>query len=235
MNSRLAVSTAALGVLCAQSVNAAVVAAWDFNALPVAGVQITTAAPNVVAPNVVTTGVTPKANLAPRAFIQTKSIGGSTSSPLLSLSYLLKTEATADYVQFSVAPAAGYELDLSSLTMDVIRGSTSATRGYYVRSSVDGYASNLLYQANIPTANSEGATGTWLPQNANLSGLAAMQNVTTPVSFRIYAFITGGGTVDSAINFDNIVVNGAVSVVPEPAILGLLGVAGLVLARRHRA
>lgn len=107
----------------------------------------------------------------------------------------------ADF-KFTLTADAGYLLDLSSLTFDVMRGGASTPRGYDVRSSVDGFATSLG-QADVGTAR---------PAFTNVSidlTSAAFQGLTT-ITFKIFSYSPATG---SSVDYDNFVVNG--SVVPQ--------------------
>ncbi len=84
-----------------------------------------------------------------------------------------------DYFQFTLTPNASYEIDLTSF---VYTGQASGTgpTNLALRSSIDSYATN------IGTANVAGTT-------ISLSA-AAYQNLTTPITFRLYAWGGSGGT-----------------------------------------
>jgi hypothetical protein len=129
------------------------------------------------------------------------------------------------YYQFTLSAAAGFELDLSSLTFDVARGGGGTPRGYAVRSSADGFATNLS------TADVLTVRPTYTPISIDLTG-AAFQNLPS-LTFRVYSYSPAAG---SSVDYDNIVVNGNLSVVPEPtasAVL-LLGAAAGLGAKRRR-
>jgi len=61
--------------------------------------------------------------------------------------------------------------------------------------------------------------------------------VTVPIEFRIYSFAPNDNfRADRAMNFDNILVNGTVMPIPEPAGLSLVGLgSAFLLTRRRRA
>ena len=109
------------------------------------------------------------------------------------------------YFSVTVTADAGYELDLSSLNFDAARGGSSTPRGYVVRSSVDGYASNIA-SADIGTAYP-----TWTPVSIDLTG-ASYQNL-AGITFRIYAYAPG---TSYTVAFDNIEINGSVVATGEP-------------------
>lgn len=145
------------------------------------------------------------------------------------------TEAGAvdadDYLQFTLTPAAGYQLNLTTLSLDFGSSYNTQPRGFAIRSSLDGYT-GTIYNLSLP-ANSDSTSAVF---NYSTSlGAAQYQNLTDPVTFRIYAFDNATGTT-SYLRFDNITLEGAVTAVPEPTGALLLGVAvcPLLLIRGRR-
>lgn len=128
------------------------------------------------------------------------------------------------YFQFTVAATGANTLTISSLDFLVARGGGSTPRGYAVRSSADGFATN------IATADVATTRPNWTTLSIPLSG-AGYSNLSssTPLTFRVYSYSPGGG---SSVDYDNITVQG---VVPEPVSLTLLAVpaAGLLMRRRR--
>lgn len=106
------------------------------------------------------------------------------------------------YHEITVTADSGYELDLSSLTLKIMRGGTSGTRGFLVRSSVDGYASDLAGEALSTTY-------TW-PTTRNvdidLSG-GSFQNLST-ITFRFYSYLS---STSLTLHWDDVTLNGTVS------------------------
>ena len=100
-----------------------------------------------------------------------------------------------------------------------------------MRSSTDGFAT---YSEIIPETPITG--GTPYAALANLT----LSDITDEVQFRIYGFSNGVGSGNRALQYDNIVINGAVSqIVPEPSqamgglmVSGFLG--GVVMRRRRK-
>lgn len=132
----------------------------------------------------------------------------------------------AKYFEVTVAPANGYTLDLSYIGFSVQR-SPAGIRTYAVRSSVDGYASNL--SASIAPSNTNlsvqaGNVFYWnfdatsSNQNGSLITLNGSNytDVSTPITFRFYGWNAeaGGGT----FSIDNVTITGAannVSITPS--------------------
>ena len=90
---------------------------------------------------------------------------------------------TADYFQFSVAPAPGYSIRIASV---YFQGQRSATgpRSFLLRSSVDNYQSNLGTQFNVPDVNT----------TFNNTFSFSIIETTTPVIFRLYGFAAEGSS-----------------------------------------
>lgn len=133
------------------------------------------------------------------------------------------------YFEFAVAPKSGYVLDLTNITFQAA-SNTTGNQKFEVRYSFDGFANS--FTAGSGTTNAAAAF-TYDNFSFNLLDANAGANETTgTTTFRFYNYNSGG--VNPA-TYDNITVNGAVSAVPEPASLGLLGVAGAMFLRRRRA
>jgi len=140
------------------------------------------------------------------------------------------------YAEFSLVPLAGHELNLTTLTLDAwsAHGSTQA-RTFFVLSSTDNFAS---FTELIPDTVAQ--TGSFPPTSA--TGNINLTGLTSPIQFRIYGFnyanpgnLNGTASADRGLQYDNIVVNGTVTAVPEPdsALLPLgLGIAGLLIRKR---
>ena len=121
---------------------------------------------------------------------------------------------TGKYYQFTVSPKYQSVMTLTGITFNVSRNSTGM-RSYAVRSSLDGYTSNL--NASISPANTDLSVASneffyendaSTPENGSkitLSG-ASFTSMLNPVTFRIYAW-NAEDTLGS-FEVDNIAVNG---------------------------
>lgn len=147
------------------------------------------------------------------------------------------------FFEFTIAPDAGWSLNLHSLTVTEKRIGSGA-REWSVRSSLDGFAQDL---ARFQTTPSEGAAG--MPSVVALG--SEFVGLKQAVTFRLFGFsapadrirVIAGWPISlrvpAAANgswfLDNLAVQG--SVVPEPAALGWvvgLGLAGFAVLRRRR-
>jgi hypothetical protein len=121
------------------------------------------------------------------------------------------TSATIDltqYIEFTITPNAGFQISISSVVFLYQRSGTGP-RTYALRSSFDGYVSNLggaLAGADVTTT-----------QTFNFAFSALTPACNVPITFRLYAYnseATGGtGGPEDGGNTTNkdIVVNGSVS------------------------
>jgi hypothetical protein len=103
------------------------------------------------------------------------------------------------YFEFTVAAEVDFFLNLTSLTFSAARGGGATPRGWALRSSVDGFASNIDSQA-IPTQRPD-----LTPFTIDLSGdeFQALDAVT----FRIYTFVPSGG---QSVEYVDVTLNGSV-------------------------
>ncbi len=116
-----------------------------------------------------------------------------------------------DYFSFTVAPDAGFELDLTQLQFDTTHNlthptppspDTGATMSFFVRSSVDGFA------ANIGPVYSQ-AWDTTTPRTVDLSA-AAFRDIQVPTEFRIYIHDSGVNLEENGARLDNVILGGTV-------------------------
>ncbi len=116
---------------------------------------------------------------------------------------------TAMYLQFSLTPNMGYELDISSLVLTIRRSNTGTPAGsgptsWSLRSSLDGFTTDIT-------------TGSMTLNYANytITPGSSFLLLTSAVTFRLYGYnasIGSGG--NSRFVIDNITVNGLSSLLP---------------------
>lgn len=84
-----------------------------------------------------------------------------------------------DYYEFTITPNPGYKISISAIKIRDYKSDNNSSFDAYLRFSDDAYANNVI--------------NSWQPSNSqvnrtlNTSGVAALQNRTTAVTFRIYA------------------------------------------------
>lgn len=144
------------------------------------------------------------------------------------------------YFTFTLNPDEGYTLDITSFsssiftqTLSSANPQTAYTVNFFLRSSVDNYASNLATGSKFSpaVAANVGQTTTPVAFDASLN----LTNLDSSVTFRIYAYVaTDTPTEFQTLRLDNVTFNGTVSVIPEPSAAALMVVAGLggVVLRR---
>lgn len=117
---------------------------------------------------------------------------------------------TGTYLQFSISPNTGYQLDLSSILLRIRRSNTGSPAGsgptsWSLRSSIDGYASDLASSNSL----------TYNYSNFSVALGSSFLNLYSTVTFRLYGYnvsINSGGF--SRLVVDSINIQGIGSVLP---------------------
>lgn len=107
----------------------------------------------------------------------------------------------SSYCSFNITPDVGKKISLTTLTFNGARGGSGTPRGYGVRSSIDGFASNLS------TGDFSTVRPNWSAVSVDLSG-AGFQNVTSAITFRLYDYAPNSG---NSCEYDDITINGTVA------------------------
>lgn len=144
------------------------------------------------------------------------------SAPVAALTNVEGDKANAlldgHFATFTLDPNSGFAANLTSLTYYARSFNNLDSPRYFLRSSVDGYTADLADSA----LNSNNTTAPTI----TLSG-SEFQNLQSPVTFRFYGY---GARSGSSIRFDNVVLNGTLTVIPEPSTLAFMGgMLGLLL------
>jgi MYXO-CTERM domain-containing protein len=131
------------------------------------------------------------------------------------------------YFQFTLTAGAGYTGSLTALGFGT-RATGTGPASFTLRSSADNYASDLATAS--ATANS-----TWTYKTMTLATSANLDESAT-VTFRLYGYAGVGSATAGTANWriDDLTVTATTTATPAPGAVALLGVAGLVGARRRR-
>lgn len=142
------------------------------------------------------------------------------------------------YFEFSLTAAAGYEIDMGSITFGIGR-SAAGPRQWEWRSDTDSYAATIGTYTTVHASLSN-TGGVLTNPDANSSWTANVLDVSetsfdglSAVTFRLYAFnaelASGTGGLQGPLSF-----SGDVNAVPETsaALLGSLAMLGLLRRRR---
>ena len=113
------------------------------------------------------------------------------------------------YLQFTLSPNAGYQLDVTSVVLSMRRSTTGTAAGsgptsWSLRSSLDGYTANL--SSNSLTTSI---------QNFTVTLNSSFLHLHTPITFRLYGYnavVTTGGL--NRLVLDNISVQGVGAILP---------------------
>ena len=134
-----------------------------------------------------------------------------------------------DYFTLTLAPKSGYQLAFTDFTVDLAVTNMALTTNVQLQASLDG-GTTYTDVASIIGFNST----TFTTQTFDLSAFAA---ITSPVILRATVYDSGNGK--NSTEFDNIVVDGTLTAVPEPGSVALLSLGavaagGAILRRRKK-
>ena len=230
ISSTIRCSLAALALFSAASLRADVLVSYDMQTAGVrtnasvvgSGLTATSLIGNNLnagTPTAITMGAATTDFYTAWAFIGS---GGSTAANAIT---------SGDYFRLTLTPTAGNSITVSSLSFDAFAGTAGpSARQLYVFSDKTGIAGGSeLFTASTVSGSplipyNTAAAG----QNfsIDLSGYAALANITDSVTFRFY---TQTPTAAQSLALDDITFNGIVSPAPEPSSFALLGLGGLAL------
>lgn len=207
---------------CLDAAGAAVLVSYPFNNNTDGsnGFAYTTFDSGVLASSVVAKG----AGLGQYS-VGTDSWSGSTqvlkTGPGTEVSNATAADAVANdwYFQFTLTPTSS--MDIRSIEADWSRGGTTAVRGWFVRSSLDSYTSDL-YSNQTPIGTATGLQHVGF----NITGFTGL---TSAVTFRFYIYTD---STSRYMDFQNVQFNS--HAVPGSAGGALLATALLGLRRRRR-
>ncbi len=114
---------------------------------------------------------------------------------------------TAKYLQFSVTPNANYAMFLGSVSFFDLKSGTGPTT-WVLRSNLDNYATNL----NTSIATNPATAFSDTPNLVELG--IDFQNISTPITFRIYAY--GASSSVGTFRIDDLTIQGSLFDVSTP-------------------
>ncbi len=215
MNAKIFSLAAALMALFGTSLQGVTLVSYDFSGQP--GNQTTTST-SVVASGLSADPLSRGAGLGSVAFADSMSGTGWDVGDF--------TPSDNDYFEFSITPDSGYEMDVTSIDLSILRSSSGA-KNYAIFTSLDNYASaatNTYLDIGTGTQN---LSFTFLTPS-NFEGLAS------GLTLRLYGWnATTGGAAYLQSTFT---ASGSVNVVPEPSTYALfmsLGLVAYLVCRRH--
>lgn len=231
MRTLIALMVAVGGLLIANSAQAAVVALYDFP---------TVSGTTFPSPSSDTDTNSTAGGLALGAgFTINASTGAGISTvsgnPVNSL-FLRQSDNTTEALAFSgnkfftftVTPGVGKKLSYQSLTFDYRRDTAGSAKSYALYASATGSFTSGVHVATGTMSTTDFSAA----DTIDLSTVTAFQNISDPVTFRLYIWgATGASASTQVARFDNITLSANI---PEPAACGLLlGGLSLVLRRRR--
>ena len=139
-----------------------------------------------------------------------------------------------DYFTFTLTPSAGHSMSIDQISFYAwmnTSGTLTDDYNYFVRSSATGATTLGTYTSALRVGNSTVPT-TANQYTLNLSGVTALQNVTTATTFTIGMYLDNAST--SFMRIDSVSLSGTITPVPEPTVAFLALSAAVVLIFRRR-
>jgi hypothetical protein len=138
-----------------------------------------------------------------------------------------------NYVSFTVTPDSGYQTTFESISM--YTGVNGASDDYNVQIRAwDGVAETTLGTISRTTPASPASNSTVVQDSIDFADFTS-SGVT---EFRLYSYGVsqpGAAPQNGGVRFDDIVLNGFTTAIPEPSVASLIGLVGLgLLVRRSR-
>jgi hypothetical protein len=136
---------------------------------------------------------------------QSTTAGGSGAN-YFTASYFRSTDN--NYFEFTVTPANGYQVTLSSVSFYYLATSSGPTSSSF-QSNANSYGSNLA-NFSLTRAGSSPGVSDWHLANSSVS-----LTFSSPTTFRITG--TGASAYNGSFKIDDVTLSGSVSAVPEPS------------------
>ena len=143
------------------------------------------------------------------------------------------------YHSFTIDVASGFQMDLTSLTLDAGYSMSATDFGGKIMTqslltSVGGFSGAAVVgsiSSDLTAYPGSSATMVYKPWVIDLND-AAFQGLTGSTEFRFY--MTDNSSKPGRHRMDDFVLNGEISAVPEPSCAALLGLGGFSLIMRRR-
>lgn len=138
-----------------------------------------------------------------------------------------------NYVSFTVTPDSGYQTTFESISM--YTGVNGANDDYTIEIwNGEAGVGTLLGTINRTTPASPASNSTVVQDTIDFSDFTS----SGATEIRLYSYgvsVPGGGPQNGGVRFDDIVMNGTTTAIPEPSVASLLGLLGVgFLLRRRR-
>jgi len=170
------------------------------------------------------------------SFVINDSPGSYTTVPVLRVNpnngNTTATDAFTNSSFFSFSLTVGSnvsDLDLTSISFDAARGGGSTPRGFAIRVDTPTTADQVVRTAqDVDTVRA-----TFTNYSTTLNGFTSLQNLVAGnvVTFEIAVYSPNDG---NSLEFDNLIVNGDVTPIPEPSTVAIAGLGLVVLGFRRR-
>ncbi|MFD2936015.1 endonuclease/exonuclease/phosphatase family protein [Spirosoma flavum] len=118
------------------------------------------------------------------------------------------------YIQVNLSPAASYTMSIAQLTFDEQRSGTGPTT-WALRSSLDNFATFTDLNTTPTSTTSPTSNGSFTTRTVSFSANTSFQNLSTPVTLRIYGYGASGS--GGTWRFDNITLSGVVAPINSTA------------------
>lgn len=216
--------------LPSSSLRADVLAAWNYsaNTLP------TTEATGITAGDTIEGTFYGHANEVGRSSANDGTLYARATAPGESIAEALSENS---YFEFTITPddamtITDFSADVFSQSLAISGGVAEYTGHYFLRSSADGYITDLANGLKFsPATTGSGQTTSRVDFSSSLTGF---ENITSATTFRLYMWVeTDTVSASQTLRIDDVTFSG--TVVPEPASVGLFAVGcGVTLLWRRR-